>query len=350
MQLNRHNLKSANEKDCTAGACPKIKEKNLNYVKLSEGSGGKEMNDLIAQIRAHFHVESEWKNLHDDSASLAFKKGQLVFTSDSYVIAPVFFKGGDIGKIAFCGTVNDLSVMGAVPLGISLSLIIEEGFLKNDLLKIIETIGGLSKEHNIPIVTGDTKVMEKGAIDGIVINTSGVGRAEKILNSPIKEGDSIIVSGGIGEHGTALLAKRFEMETELITDSKPLHNEINAVKDIIKQAKDITRGGLAAVLNELSVKNRVKILVEEKKIPLKKEVLALTEILGIEQYSLACEGCFVCACAPEKSDEVIKRLKVFNPMASVIGKAQKGEGVVVQTMFGKKILKAPSGNIVPRIC
>jgi hydrogenase expression/formation protein HypE len=339
-----------NRKACATGACPSIKEKKAAVVTLSEGGGGQEMAKLIAKIRSFFSVRSNWKNMYDDSASLLFKQGQLVFTADSYVITPIFFPGGNIGKIAFCGTVNDLSVMGAEPLGISLSLILEDGFCKKNLFKIIKTIAELSWEYNIPIVTGDTKVMEKGAVDGIVINTSGVGRADKLLDKQLESGDHIIVSGGIGEHGSTLLAKRFEMRTELKTDSKPLFREISENQKYIKQAKDITRGGLAAVLNELAEKNKKQFFIEEQKIPLKKEVRALTEILGIEPYSLACEGRFVCVCPKEKSDKVVNNLKKFNPLAEIIGKVKQGKGVVVQTIFGKKILSMPVGNIVPRIC
>jgi len=335
---------------CASGACPSIKEKKSGIITLSHGGGGGEMVELIAEIRSYFNIQSNWKNIYDDSASLLFKQGQLVFTTDSYVITPIFFPGGNIGKIAFCGTVNDLVVMGAKPLGISLSLILEDGFCKRDLFKIIKTIARLSREYNIPIVTGDTKVMEQGAIDGIVINTSGVGRADKVLDRQLRGGDHIIVSGGIGEHGAALLAKRFEMQTNLKTDSKPLCKEIRAIKKYIKQAKDITRGGLAAILNELAQKNKKQFFIKEKEIPVKQEVRALTEILGIEPYSLASEGCFVCICPKEKSAKVVKKLQEFNPLAGIIGKVKQGKGVIIQTLFGKRLLSMPLGNIVPRIC
>jgi len=293
--------------------------------------------------------KGKWKNTGDDAASLDFN-GKLFFTSDSYVVTPLFFPGGNIGTIAFCGTVNDLSVMGARPLGISLSLVIEEGLPKKELFKVIETISMLSRKHRIPIVTGDTKVMEKGSVDKLVINTSGIGIAERMLDEKLKEGDRIIVSGGVGEHAAALLAERFEMESSIKTDSKPLWKEIHSVRSIVKQAKDITRGGLAAVLNELAEKNGKQFFVEEEKIPVKKEVRALTDILGIDFYPLACEGRFVCVCSEENSKEAVKRLKKFNPMASDIGEVREGKGVIVQTRFGIKPLKSPSGKIVPRIC
>jgi hydrogenase expression/formation protein HypE len=214
----------------------------------------------------------------------------------------------------------------------------------------LKTIGQLSKETDIPVVTGDTKVMEKGSVDKIIINTSGVGLSQAILDKKLQTGDKIIVSGGIGEHGTALLAKRFELETSIKTDSKPIWEEINSIRNLIKKAKDITRGGLAAVLNEIAQKDKRQFLIYEEQIPLMNEVRALTEILGIELYSLACEGRFVCACSPEDEKAVLERLRKFNPMAATIGEVKEGNDVVVQTNFGKKILSMPSGNIVPRIC
>jgi hydrogenase expression/formation protein HypE len=266
------------------------------------------------------------------------------------VITPLFFPGGNIGKIAFCGTVNDLVVKGAEPLGLSLSLVIEEGFSKEELRTIVDTIAGLSKETSIPIVTGDTKVMERGSLDKIIINTSGVGLANPMIDDPLEEGDAIIVSGGIGEHGTALMARRFELETDIQSCTKPLHAEIKEIKNLIKQAKDITRGGIAAILNEISSKNNVEITIDEESVPLKKQVRALTEILGLEAYHLACEGRFVCACKKEKSQHVVEMLKKFNPLASIIGHVSAGKGVKLQTCYGKRVLQMPSGNIVPRIC
>jgi len=330
--------------------CPTPKNSNEAVVALSEGSGGKEMQSLINSFRSHFSHETKWTGSDDDSASLTIEDKNLVFTTDSYVVTPLFFPGGNIGKLAFCGTVNDLSMMGAQPLGLSLGLILEEGFSKKELHTIIKTIGDLSKETGIPIVTGDTKVMEKGSLDKIIINTSGIGLAQKVLHEPLQNGDQIIVSGTIGDHGATLLSKRFDVESELQTDSKPLHEEIQKIQLLIKQAKDITRGGLAAVLNELAEKNNKQFLLQEEDIPLQKEVRSLTDMLGIDPMSLACEGRFVCVCAEENSEKVLDILQTFNPSAAIIGDVQNGRNVLVQTRLGQKILPQPSGNIVPRIC
>ncbi|MFZ1719841.1 MAG: hydrogenase expression/formation protein HypE [Candidatus Moraniibacteriota bacterium] len=335
---------------CITGNCPIPIERHMHTVKLSEGSGGKEMQSLIQAMQEHFAPSSVWKHESDDGATFPMGTDHLVFTTDAYVVQPIFFPGGNIGKIAFCGTVNDLAVMGARPIGISLSLILEEGFSKDELMRIIKTIGDMSNMTGIPIVTGDTKVVERGGIDKIIINTSGVGIAERVLSDSLVVGDIIIVSGGIGEHGAALLARRFELETTLETDSKPLHEELLAIGDMVKQAKDITRGGLAAILNELAEKNAVGMEIEEQKVPMHQQVRSLTEILGIDVYSLACEGRFVCVVDPQYATEVLHILQTFHPMAQAIGTVQSGKGVMVQTAYGKKILSMPSGNIVPRIC
>ncbi len=344
------NMNEKNE-DCLTGECPEIiEDRSIDRIKLSEGSGGKEMHLLISKFSSDFYRSDKWKNLFDDSSSYDFGDKKLLFTTDSYIVTPIFFPGGNIGKIAFCGTVNDLAVLGAKPIGLSLSFVLEEGFSKKEFFEIVKTLSELSNKYKIPIVTGDTKVMEKGSVDKIIINTSGIGLADFILDKEIEVGDSVIVSGGLGEHGTALLAKRFELETDLETDSKPLHEEINEIKELIKQSKDITRGGLASILNELVGKNKVGFMIDEEKIPMKQEVRALCEILGIDVYSLACEGRFLCICSKNNEKEVVDILKRYNSLATCIGNVKIDEDVIAQTKFGKKMISMPSGNIVPRIC
>ena len=315
-------------------------------IALSEGSGGREMQALVSEIMRKLKSESKWRNLDEDGANL----DELVFTTDSYVVTPIFFPGGDIGKLAFCGTVNDLAVMGAEPLGMSLSLVLEEGFPKEDLFKVVGTIGELSAAHGVPVVTGDTKVMEKGKVDKIVITTTGIGKAEKVLDAPAEPGDKIVVSGGIGEHGAALLAQRFDMETDLVTDSRPVWEEMQAIRNHIRQAKDVTRGGLAGVLNEIAQKGKVKLEIDENLIPVEKQVQSLCNILGIDVYSLACEGRLVCVVPEDDVDGVVGSLEKFNSSAGVIGEVKEGEGVTMQTKMGKRILSQPSGVLVPRIC
>ena len=322
----------------------------MEKISLSEGSGGREMHELIAQIRSRLGSAGAWKNIGDDSASLVFDKANLLFTTDSYVVSPLFFPGGNIGDLAFCGTVNDLAVMGARPQGLSLGLVLEEGLPRETLWDVVDSIGGLSKETGIPVVTGDTKVMEKGAVDGLVVCASGVGSAEKVLDGKAAPGDKVIVSGGIGEHGAALLAKRFGMESALESDCRPLLAETDAVRGLIKSAKDLTRGGLAACLNETSSMSDVRVVVDEEDVPVREEVSALSELLGIDCFSLACEGRFAAVCSGEHSDQAVKALRKFNKSAAVIGEVTEGKGVEAKTRLGRRILSMPSGDIVPRIC
>jgi len=329
-----------------------MKKNNRNSkISLAAGSGGKEMNSLIKEIQKSLENNSTcWKNKDKDSATFSLGNQHLVFTTDSFTVQPLFFPGGNIGDLAFCGTVNDLSVMGADPIGISLSLVIEEGFSKEKLFKITKTVGKLSKKHKIPIVTGDTKVMNKGSIDKLVINTSGVGLAKNVLNKTLSVGDRVIISGSLGDHGAALLAKRFDFETNLKTDSEALYSLMKEVRADIKQAKDITRGGLASITNELVEQNNLGMLIDEEKIPIKKSAKTITNLLGIDVLSLACEGRIILICPKQAANKVLLKMKKFNKKAAIIGEIIKGSNVIVQTVFGKKILFTPTGNIVPRIC
>jgi hydrogenase expression/formation protein HypE len=319
-------------------------------VKLSEGSGGSEMNELIGTLRKLMPYKGKWQLCDDDSAVLKHGNEFIVFTTDSFIVDPLFFPGGNIGHIAFSGTLNDLAVMGAEPLGLSLSFVIEEGFEKDDLNKIIKTIGNLSKKYKIPVVTGDTKVMEKGKVDKLVVNTSGVGIAKNIFDKKINPGDKIIVSGSIGDHTIALLSKRFDYETGLVTDSKPVIEEIRAINKFVKQAKDPTRGGLASVLNELSKRNKVGMIIDETNVPFKKEVRSVTEMLGLDIYTLASEGRFVCVVGAGDAEATVGILKKFNTEAALIGEITPGNQVIIKTKIGTRLLPEPTGSLVPRIC
>ncbi|MFC1722504.1 hydrogenase expression/formation protein HypE [Nanoarchaeota archaeon] len=320
-------------------------------IQLSQGNGGKEMNKLIKQIKSSF-PSSAWLHSDNDSAILKTGDNFLGFTTDSYIVDPIFFPGGNIGHIAACGTINDLAVMGIKPLALSLSLIIEEGFPIEDLKKITDSISKISNDTGIPIVTGDTKIMPKGKVDKIIINTSGLGVSDTILDRQPEPKDKIILSGSLGDHAIALLSQRFNFQTSIITDSQPIIDEIQKIKPLIKQAKDPTRGGLASALNDISQKTSTQILIDEQDIPIKKEVKSAVDLLGIDIYSLACEGRFICITSSANAEQVLSTLKQFNPRASIIGEiisTNKPE-VILQTRFGKRLLPIPSGNIVPRIC
>jgi hydrogenase expression/formation protein HypE len=322
-----------------------------DVITLAQGSGGKEMVDLINSFS--FSNRGNWDNYDNDAATIDIGHDQkLIFTTDSFIVNPLFFPGGDIGHIAMCGTINDLAVLGAKPLGLSIGLVLEEGFSNNDLKKIISSIDKVSRETNIPVVTGDTKVMERGKIDKIIINTSGVGIVKKtdVLTRKISAGDKIILSGGLGEHAVALLSKRYDYETNIISDSKPIIQEIQSVQDFIKIAKDPTRGGIASALNEISQRHKIGMMLYEDLIPAKPGVKKVTEILGINLYELACEGRFICIVAKEYAKKVEKKLKQFNPDAAICGEITNGDTVLIQSELGKRILSIPTGRIVPRIC
>ena len=309
----------------------------------------------------------------DDSAVI----DDIVIKSDSHTVKPLFFPGGDIGRLAVTGTVNDIAVMGADPLALSSGFIIEEGFLLEDFERILKSMHEACQEAEVYVLTGDTKVMEKGALDKLVINTSGIGRRNSeldenleevrrhrrlesrwLLDSNLAPGDRIIISGTIGDHGIAVLSSRegYGFETDVKSDVAPLNR---LVKEMLKvggvvKVKDPTRGGLANTLNEWSEKSRVGIAVHEGSIPIKTGVRVACEMLGIDPLEVGNEGKLVIASIPEKAEEILKVLRNFpiGKDANIIGEAS-GEfrEVVLQTAVGgRRIMLPPIGDPVPRIC
>jgi hydrogenase expression/formation protein HypE len=321
-------------------------------IELDHGGGGHKSWELLKDVRGILKYKGKWKNCEDDAAIYDLGKEKLVFTTDAFIVDPIFFPGGDIGKISMCGTINDLAVMGARPLGISLSIIVEEGFLKKDLMKIVDSINKVSRESGVPVATGDTKVTEKGKIDKIEITTAGIGIAQKIIpNDGIKVGDAIISSGDLGEHAVALLSKRFNYKSKIKSDSKPLNFELEKAGKYLNSCKDPTRGGLAANLVEMAEKSKVKIVLSEESLPYKKETIAISELLGIDIFSLASEGRFIAAVSRKNTNKVLKVLKKFNKDAKVIGTAFRGEGVYLKTNLGSfRPIEMPKGKLIPRIC
>ncbi|MDD5463742.1 MAG: hydrogenase expression/formation protein HypE [Candidatus Moranbacteria bacterium] len=324
----------------------------FDNIELDHGGGGQKSSELISAIRNIVSDKGKWKNQMDDGATLKIGNQHLVFTTDAYIVDPIFFPGGDIGKIAVCGTINDLAMMGAMPQGLSLSMVIEEGFPIKDLLKISESIQKMSRVAGVPIVTGDTKVLPKGKLDKIEITTAGVGLTKKIIsNSGAKVGDVIISSGDLGEHTVALLSSRFNYKSKIVSDSKTLNKEMQAIAKFVHSAKDPTRGGLAANIIEIAEKSKIKIVLEEELLPYKKETLAIAGLLGIDVLSFASEGRFIAAVAQEDAKKVLQILKKFNSEAKIIGKAEKGRGVFLKTILGSlRPIEMPRGKLVPRIC
>jgi len=333
----------------------------MDRITLSHGSGGELMHELIDSLFMK-HLGNPVLRQKKDSAIVKVGGVEIAFTTDSYVVDPVFFPGGDIGSLAVFGTVNDLAVCGARPSYISLGLIIEEGLKRETLERIILSIKNAAGKAAVAIVTGDTKVVGKGACDRIYINTSGVGSVYYrglSLNS-IRPGDAVIISGGIGEHAVSILSKRegLEFKTRVKSDSAPLNALIARALKVSRKVRfmrDPTRGGLATTLNELVSGGRFGIAVDEKLVPAGRPVAAACELLGLDPLYLACEGRVVVVAAKEDASRVVKAMRAGKDglAATVIGavtKEHKGIVYLNTTSGGRRILAMLSGEQLPRIC
>lgn len=319
------------------------------------------MNELLSEILSEIKNKSVKGGIGlkemDDSATIPLGDKNIVFTTDSYTVRPLFFPGGDIGKLSICGTINDLAVMGAKPIAISTAFIIGDGFSLSDLKEIMKSINRISEETNTPVVTGDTKVIEDRI--ALVINTSGIGIADRIIkDSGLKVGDKIIINGTVGDHGIAILANRkgIEFETELESDCAPLYDLTRRIlKYRIHAMKDPTRGGLANTLNEFAEKSNLGILIDDEKIPFRKEVKAASEMLGIDPLSVANEGKIVLSVGNDDAESVLKEMRKsrYGKKAEIIGEVteeNKGRVILNTVVDGKRILEKPRGDPVPRVC
>jgi len=329
------------------------------------GAGGEMMEQLLAEhVMPHFAARSVGRidvTAMDDGATLRLPSdGELVVTTDSHVVKPVFFPGGDIGTLAAAGTLNDLAVMGARPLAITLAVIIEEDFAIADIDRIVKSFADVLAESDVAVACGDTKVMGRGELDGIAINTTGIGVAERaIRDAGAEEGDAILVSGTIGDHGMALLAAReaFRLDTELCSDVASIWPMIRSVLPIggVHAMKDPTRGGLAAALNEMARKSGTTMEIEQAAIPIREAVAGLSDLLGISPLEVANEGKAILIVAPETAEDVLAALR-NHPLgrdAAVIGRvgsSHPGRVVVTTPVGGRRFLDMPLGDPVPRIC
>jgi hydrogenase expression/formation protein HypE len=336
-----------------------MKEKN---ILLAHGSGGKLMHELIEKyfVKA---FENEYLNSLDDAASLPLESSRLAFTTDTYVVNPIFFKGGNIGRLAVCGTVNDLSMKGAVPKYLSCAFLIEEGFPLKDLEEIVNSMVEAAKEAGVVIVTGDTKVVERGSADKIFINTAGVGvipEGVNISGSNAKPGDVVIVSGTIGDHGIAVLSERegIAFESNIESDVAPLNKLVEEILKVTKNVhvlRDPTRGGLSSTLNEIATHSNVGIVISEEKIPIKEEVLGACEMLGFDPLHVANEGKLIAILPEEEAEKVLQAMRnnPYGKEAAIIGEVKeepKGK-VLVKTLIGtNRILDMLVGEQLPRIC
>jgi len=348
---NKENIKINNNK--------KFRDK---IIQLSHGDGGIKTGELINNLLLKY-FGNEILNKLEDSAVLNCSFKRIAYTTDSFVVNPIFFPGGDIGKLSICGTINDLVTTGCIPVAMSLSFILEEGFPVPDFKKILSSIKNTTRDTNLKIVTGDTKVVEKGSADKIFINTSGIGfLGNNIDISPckIEVGDKILINGGIAEHGTAILSSRkeFNFKTSIVSDCAPLSSLVNDMLSASKKIhalRDATRGGLASILFELARSSKTNINIHEDKIPVKKEVHGICEFLGLDPLYIANEGKMVVFVDRKDADKVLQAMKKnkYGKDSQIIGEVtEKGEGLVILvTELGtKRILDLQYSEQLPRIC
>ena len=330
-------------------------------ITLAHGAGGKLSQELMEEVILPAYGNPLLNEMHDGAA--VNMSGHVAFTTDSYVVQPLFFAGGNIGKLAVCGTVNDLSMTGAIPRYLSAGLILEEGFPVADLKRILATMRQMADEAGIYIVTGDTKVVDKGKADGIFINTAGIGDiipGTHISPKNVKPGMKVILSGYIGDHAASIMAGRHDLALpeSVRTDCAPLNSLTQAMLTAapdIAVLRDPTRGGVAAVLNEIAEASNCGVLIDEEQIPIHQEVQGVCDILGFDPLYLANEGKCVAFVPADKADKVLAVMKAnkYGRDARIIGEttAEAAGQVGMRTDIGGiRVVDMPLGNIVPRIC
>jgi len=331
----------------------------MAQIKLAHGNGGEENNELISKV---FYKAFKNDILQKSEDAAVIEDGKLAFSTDSFTVSPLFFSGADIGKLAVCGTCNDLAMMGAKPKYLTCSVIIEEGFSQRDLEKIVRSMKNELEINGAIVVSGDTKVMPKGTIDKLIINTTGIGKIQKqnISSNNISSDDLILVNRDIGCHGATIFTARegIDISSDLKSDCASLYPQVKALIDAnikITALRDATRGGVAAVLNEWAKQSDICIEVDEDKIPVSDEVNGICEMLGFEATALANEGTFVLAINKDDANKAIEILKSFelNSKASIIAKVtdKQNQKVILNSPWGTtRYLETPSGELLPRIC
>ena len=340
---------------------------NLNIasgnIDLSHGGGGRAMTQLIECLFIK-HFDNHWLRQANDQALFATQQGRMVISTDGHVISPLFFPGGDIGSLSVYGTVNDIAMSGAKPLYLAAGFILEEGFPLAELEKIVMSMAAAARQTGTPIITGDTKVVERGKADGVFITTTGVGVVPAGVNisaNRAQPGCAILLSGSIGDHGVAIMASRENLQfgTQLRSDSAPLHTLVAAMLDSAPTdlycLRDPTRGGVATALNELAQQSGVGMLIDENCIPVKADVKAVCEILGLDPLYIANEGKLICICSAAAAEPLLTAMRK-HPLgheALQIGIVQADEHGFVQmktTFGGRRIVDWPVGEQLPRIC
>ncbi len=336
-------------------------ESKTNTIQLAHGGGGRLSRELIEKEILSRFGDGPLKSL-PDAALLPSIKGKLVFTTDSFVVQPLEFPGGNIGDLAVHGTINDLAVSGAKPLWLSLAMILEEGLSFDVLCRVLDSVKKAADNCGVKIVTGDTKVVSKGQCDGMFLNTAGVGELISGFSlSPdhIVVGDQVLVSGPLGDHGMAVMSRRegINIQNGPVSDSAPVHRLVAALEDLASQVRfmrDPTRGGLATVLNEIVEKRKIGIELIEEKLPFSQSTRAVAEMLGLDLLHVASEGRMIAVCAASVAVEILKRWKTLpeGQGAVNVGSVVKEEGrVVLRTVTGgRRLVDVPRGELLPRIC
>ncbi len=332
-------------------------------VLMAHGSGGTMMRDIIEQLFFEAYAGDTLRRA-DDAAVLGIPSGRMAFSTDTFVVTPHFFPGGDIGHLAICGTVNDVATSGAIPRYLSCGFVLEEGYPLENLRRICASMAATAKEAGVEIVTGDTKVVNRGHGDGVYINTAGVGELREgveLSGSLIKPGDKVLISGSIGDHGIAIISTREELSfsTQIESDAAPLNHLIADVLDAcpagcVRAFRDPTRGGLSSTLNEFAESSGVDIRIEEDDVPVHDQVRGACEMLGYDVFQVANEGKMVCVCTPEAADAALAamRANTYGSEAAIIGEVAEGAGrVYLHTAFNsERILDMLVGEQLPRIC
>lgn len=335
----------------------------MKKITLSHGSGGEETHKLIKNL-FYKYFNNNILLQENDSSIINEIKGKIAVTTDSFVINPIFFNGGDIGKLSICGTVNDLCMSGATPLYITVAFIIEEGFLIEDLEKIVKSIAQTAKYTNVKIVAGDTKVVERGNCEKIYINTTGIGVIKEsdyiVDGSNINIGDKIILNGTIADHGISIMSNRefFQVESEIKSDCAPLNYLVRDIMNTSKNIKimrDPTRGGLANTLKEIVNKTSKSIILNEEDIPIKDDVESFCEMLGLDPLYVANEGKLICIVDKDDAPKVLESMRnnEFGKEAVIIGEVieETKSNLYLKTSLGStKILHMAQGELLPRIC
>jgi hydrogenase expression/formation protein HypE len=333
-------------------------------ITLKHGAGGRAMRRLIEEVLTEGMTGGDWIGVEsmDDGAAIRVGDRWLVLTTDSHVVQPAFFPGGDIGRLAVCGTVNDLAMMGATePLGLTCAVVIEEGFARDLLVRVHASMRDACREAGTTIVTGDTKVMSRGEVDGIVLNTTGVALVDVLVRDcGLHAGDRLIVTGTIGDHGMAVMAARHQLGLDgtLQSDVAPLNGLIRAAlaaaPGAISALKDPTRGGVASALHEMAGKSQVGIVIDESALPISEAVQGAAELLGIDPLHVANEGKALIGVRADAGDAVLQALRA-HPLgreAAIIGTcvAEKPGLIMLNTGIGRRLVAEPEGEPLPRIC